>query len=192
MRQNIATGTLLDLPRFSQAAKSRVFYISIACFITALWVWNAIVQVALLSRTDTTFDLGGGSFANSALAVYMCFRFFYEALQTYLYWLMGEVGRGQTKEQEGHRHGDVARTTGILRSWESIGSTIAYVVGATHWSNLNQMILGFTLWSVTVPFTLVALFGRWGPEAGVSDQETTPDGSSVEEQQVAVGEKSAR
>jgi hypothetical protein len=33
--------------------------------------------------------------------------------------------------------------TGILRSWESIGSTIAYAVGATHWSNLNQMALGF-------------------------------------------------
>lgn len=91
---------------------------------------------------------------------------------------MGEVRRGL--KQEGQRHGDIARTTGILRSWESIGSTIAYVVGATHWSNLNQMILGFILWLVTVPFTLAALFGRWEPETGVVTRKSTPDSSSVE------------
>lgn len=31
--------------------------------------------------------------------------------------------------------GDISRTTGILRSWESIGSTIAYTIGAVHIPN---------------------------------------------------------
>ncbi|KAH6659123.1 major facilitator superfamily domain-containing protein [Truncatella angustata] len=184
---NLLTGLLLDLPRVSQAAKSRAVYIGVAVLITACWIWNAIVQVALVSRPDTTFDIGGGPFAGSAFAVYVFFRFFYEALQTYLYWLMGEVGNNL--ENEGQRHGDIARTTGILRSWESIGSTIAYVVGATHWSNLNQMILGFVLWFVTIPPTLVALYGRWEPEKGVIEEETSTDSSSVEEQRVPAGLK---
>jgi hypothetical protein len=185
---NVVTGALLDMPSVSQAAKSRSVYIVVVFFITACWIWNAVVQVALSSRPNTTFDLGGGSFAGSAFAVYMCFRFFYEALQTYLYWLMGEVGT--RTGQEGRRLGDVARMTGILRSWESIGSTIAYVVGATHWSNLNQMILGFVLWFVTVPFTLAALFGRWEPERGaIGQEEHSLESSSIEEQRVQAGTK---
>ncbi|KAK9413293.1 putative Major facilitator superfamily domain-containing protein [Seiridium unicorne] len=184
---NLTTGLLLDMSRVSQAAKSRGVYIGISVVITACWIWNAIVQVKLTGEPSATFDLGGGSFAGSAFAVYMFFRFFYEALQTYLYWLMGTVGQGE--EKEGHRHGDIARTTGILRSWESIGSTIAYVVGATHWPNLNQMILGFVLWFVTIPPTLVALYGHWGPEKGVIEEETSPDSSSIEEQRVPVAVK---
>ncbi|ETS77246.1 hypothetical protein PFICI_11120 [Pestalotiopsis fici W106-1] len=186
---NITTGFFLDMSSLSQSAKSRIFYIGVVIFITACWIWNAVVQVALVSQPDTTFDLGAGPFAGSALAVYMCFRFFYEALQTYLYWLMGEVGA--QSGQEGRRLGDVARMTGILRSWESIGSTIAYVVGATHWSNMNQMILGFVLWFVTVPFTLAALFGHWQPEVGVVSEGATTDNSSVEEQRVEAESKSA-
>ncbi|KAK6062897.1 hypothetical protein SCUP515_12901 [Seiridium cupressi] len=184
---NLTTGLLLDMPRVSQAAKSRGVYIGVSVVITACWVWNAIVQVKLTGEPSTTFDLGGGSFGGSAFAVYMFFRFFYEALQTYLYWLMGTVGQGE--EKEGHRHGDIARTTGILRSWESIGSTIAYVVGATHWPNLNQMILGFVLWFVTIPPTLVALYGHWEPEKGVVEEETSPDSSSDEEQRAPVAVK---
>jgi hypothetical protein len=123
------------------------------------------------------FDLGDGPFFNSAFTVYMFFKFFYEVLQTYIYWLMAEIKGAQAD-------GDIARTTGILRSWESIGSTIAYAVGATHWSNLNQMILGFSLWGVTIPFTILAVFGDWNVAAEVEDHS---DSSSLEAQRVVVG-----
>lgn len=104
--------------------------------------------------TTSSFDLGDGPFFRSAFAVYILFKFFYEVLQTYIYWLMAGIKGAEAD-------GDIARTTGILRSWESIGSTIAYAVGATHWENQNQMALGFALWGVTVPFTLMAVFGKW-------------------------------
>lgn len=77
---------------------------------------------------------------------------------------MGEV-RGEGAQEEG----GIARTTGILRSWESIGSTIAYAVGAVGVSNSNQMVLGFVLWGVTVPFTLWAIYGDWTPVTGDKD-----------------------
>lgn len=102
-------------------------------------------------------------------------------LQTYLYWLMGETGAEQ-------KAGDISRTTGILRSWESIGSTFAYVVGATHWSNLNSMILAFVLWVVTVPFTLVAVFGVWDKTEEVdSEGKGSGSSSSLEEETIIVG-----
>lgn len=172
----MGTGAALD-SNYPQATKSRVVYLVIAFFITACWVWNAIVQAGFSRLASTPgFDIGQDSSAASALAVYMLFRFWYEALQTYLYWLMGEI-KGEGAQDKG----GVARTTGILRSWESIGSTVAYAVGATDVSNLNQMILGFVLWGVTVPFTLVALYGDWAPveTEGQEGVDTAGESSSA-------------
>ncbi|RAK72718.1 MFS general substrate transporter [Aspergillus fijiensis CBS 313.89] len=184
---NLLTGFILDLPSLSRQARSRGVYIFVLVFVTAAWTWNAIVQTRLARMVDPpTFDLGNGAFFNSAFTVYMFFKFFYEVLQTYVYWLMAEI-KGASGD------GDVARTTGILRSWESIGSTIAYAVGATHWSNEKQMVLGFVLWGVTVPFTVLAVFGEWnvggGEEGDAEGQERSGRSSraSVEAQGVVVG-----
>ena len=84
------------------------------------------------------------------------------------------------------RNGDIARTTGILRSWESVGSAIAYGIGATDVSNLNQMIIGFALWGFTVPCTLMVIFGSWDVLEEVEDQ---PSVSSLEEQRFVTGDE---
>lgn len=173
------TGVILDLPQFSRPAKSKFVYVFVLITVTASWIWNAVVQTQLTRMADPpSFDLGDGAFFNSAFTVYMCFRFFYEILQTYIYWLMAEI-----KGAKGD--GDVARTTGILRSWESIGSTIAYAIGAVHIHNQTQMIVGFALWALTVPFTLLAVFGDWNK--GVpKDEHESSDESDLEVQNVDV------
>lgn len=176
---NILTGIILDLPQLSRPLKSKATYVFILITVTASWTWNCIVEVRLSHMaTPTSFDLGSGAFFNSAFTVYMLFKFFYEVLQTYLYWLMAEI-RGAKGD------GDIARTTGILRSWESIGSTIAYAVGATHWSNRNQMILGFALWGATVPCTLLAVFGTWNV-GGKEDEARSDEETDLEVQNVVV------
>ncbi|CAG8333985.1 unnamed protein product [Penicillium salamii] len=175
---NIITGLILDVKSVSRENRSKGVYIFVLIFVTAAWTWNAIVETKLSRMADPpTFDLGDGPFFNSAFTVYMIFKFFYEVLQTYIYWLMAEIKGAQAD-------GDIARTTGILRSWESIGSTIAYAVGATHWPNQNQMILGFALWGFTIPFTLLAVFGNWNQPAAV--EEDQPDDNSLEAQRVIV------
>ncbi|KAJ5615702.1 hypothetical protein N7537_000816 [Penicillium hordei] len=178
---NISTGLFLDLKFLSRGTRSKITYIFVLVFVTASWIWNAVVETKLSHMAEPpAFDLGDGPFFNSAFTVYIFFRFFYEVLQTYIYWLMAEIKGAQGD-------GDIARTTGILRSWESIGSTIAYAVGATHWPNLNQMALGFALWGVTIPFTLLAVFGNWNvaQTIGVEEEEQT-DSSSLEAQRVVV------
>ncbi|CAG8090025.1 unnamed protein product [Penicillium salamii] len=175
---NIITGLILDVKSISRENRSKGVYIFVLIFVTAAWTWNAIVETKLSRMADPpTFDLGDGPFFNSAFTVYMIFKFFYEVLQTYIYWLMAEIKGAQAD-------GDIARTTGILRSWESIGSTIAYAVGATHWPNLNQMILGFALWGFTIPFTLLAVFGNWNQPAAVEEDQS--DDNSLEAQRVIV------
>ncbi|KAL4784884.1 major facilitator superfamily domain-containing protein [Aspergillus varians] len=177
---NVTTGLILDLKCLSRGARSKLVYIFVLVFVTASWIWNAVTETKLSRMDDPpAFDLGDGPFFNSAFTVYMFFKFFYEVLQTYIYWLMAEIKGAQAD-------GDIARTTGILRSWESIGSTIAYAVGATHWSNLNQMILGFALWGFTIPFTLMAVFGTWNESDAPEEVEAEPDSSSVEAQRVVI------
>ncbi|KAJ5385034.1 Major facilitator superfamily domain general substrate transporter [Penicillium concentricum] len=176
---NVVTGIFLDLKFFSRGTRSKIVYIFVLVFITAAWTWNAITETKLSRMAEPpAFDLGDGPFFNSAFTVYIFFRFFYEVLQTYIYWLMAEIKGAQAD-------GDIARTTGILRSWESIGSTIAYAVGATHWANLNQMILGFALWGFTIPFTLLAVFGDWNVSDTLEVEEET-DNSSLEAQRVVI------
>jgi hypothetical protein len=175
----MVTGIFLDLKFLSRETRSKVVYIFVLVFVTGSWTWNAIVETKLSRMAEPpAFDLGDGPFFNSAFTVYIFFRFFYEVLQTYIYWLMAEIKGAQGD-------GDIARTTGILRSWESIGSTIAYAVGATHWPNLNQMALGFALWGFTIPFTLLAVFGNWNVSDALVEEEQT-DSSSLEAQQVVV------
>ena len=171
---NITTGLILDAKVVSRTTRSRIVYIFVLVFVTASWSWNAAMQVKIASLPETpALDFGQGHLFNSAFPVYVFFRFFYEMLQTYIYWLMAEIKGAQAD-------GDVARTTGILRSWESIGSTIAYAVGVSHWGNTNQMILGFVLWGVTIPFTLLAVFGNWDQPAGYIGEQSE-SGSSIEE-----------
>lgn len=175
---NLLTGSLLDLKIFSREARSKSVYIFVLVFVTSAWIWNAVTQTKLSRMAEPpAFDLGDGHFFNSAFTVYLFFKFFYEVLQTYIYWLMAEIKGAQAD-------GDIARTTGILRSWESIGSTIAYAVGATHWPMLNQMILGFALWGFTIPFTLLAVFGDWNQSDTLVEEEV--DNSSLEAQRVTI------
>ncbi|CAG8076095.1 unnamed protein product [Penicillium nalgiovense] len=176
---NMVTGIFLDLKFLSRETRSKVVYIFVLVFVTGSWTWNAIVETKLSRMAEPpAFDLDDGAFFNSAFTVYIFFRFFYEVLQMYIYWLMAEIKGAQGD-------GDIARTTGILRSWESIGSTIAYAVGATHWPNLNQMALGFSLWGFTIPFTLLAVFGDWNVSDALEVEEQI-DSSSLEAQQVVV------
>ncbi|KAJ5846736.1 hypothetical protein N7534_010405 [Penicillium rubens] len=171
---NVVTGIFLDLRFLSRETRSKVVYIFVLVFVTGSWTWNAIVETKLSRMAEPpAFDLGDGPFFNSAFTVYIFFRFFYEVLQTYIYWLMAEIKGAQGD-------GDIARTTGILRSWESIGSTIAYAVGGN-----SLMALGFALWGFTIPFTLLAVFGNWNVSDTIDVEEQT-DSSSLEAQQVVV------
>lgn len=74
---------VFDIKSFPRPVKSKAVYIFVLVTVTASWAWNAAVQVQLTSKAEApSFDLGDGATFNSAFAVYICFKFFYEILQT--------------------------------------------------------------------------------------------------------------
>lgn len=49
------------------------------------------------------------------------------------------------------------------------------------------MALGFALWGVTIPFTLLAVFGNWNVAQAIEvEEEEQTDSSSLEAQRVIV------
>lgn len=89
----------------------------------------------------------------------------YEAQLTFVYWLVGVFP---------HAPGSIEREIGILRSFESVGSTFSYVAGAVNFSLLHQEILAFALWGVALLPTTYAVFRI---PTRRTDDETFEEGS---------------
>ncbi|RFU23713.1 hypothetical protein B7463_g12625, partial [Scytalidium lignicola] len=124
---DLLTGLALDYKPWSRSLRAKV-----------IWV--------LYDRTGPKLDWDSAGFGRG-FAPYILWNFTSESLNTYLYWTMGTLDDGV---------GTLARTTGLLRTFESVGSTFAFVTGAKHWKYINMLILSFTLFVFQLPFTTVA------------------------------------
>ncbi|UZJ55595.1 hypothetical protein CBS101457_004915 [Exobasidium rhododendri] len=143
-------GVLTDTKRLgSQARRARIIWAGIALSTTGLWAWQVATQVHF-TRHSTAVDWAGSTPSfNNAIAVYILWKFVYEAQLVYLYWLVGTYPTAD---------GTMPRIMGILRTFESVGSAFSYGVGATHWPLLNQCILCVAFWVVClVPATVAIL-----------------------------------
>ncbi|KAH8810702.1 major facilitator superfamily domain-containing protein [Xylogone sp. PMI_703] len=170
---DLLTGLALDYKPWSRSLRAKVIWIWLVCIILSLWIWQTTNQV-LYDRTVPKFDWDTSGFGR-AFAPYILFNFTSESLNTYLYWTMGTLDDGV---------GTLARTTGLLRTFESVGSTFAFVTGAKHWKYINMLILSFSLFVFQIPFTT---FAAWNvPNQPFKNEETdsqlsdSPDEDSVD------------
>lgn len=138
----------------NQRRRTQILWVGFAVGITGLWIWQIVTEV-FFTRTNATVDWNGSSSSfNNAMAVLILWkyvspltiRFFYEAQLGFVYWILGTYP---------HSDGTMERAVGLLRTFESIGTCMSYVVGTTHWANLNQCILSASLWALClIPTTL--------------------------------------
>ncbi|PWN86791.1 duf895 domain protein membrane protein [Acaromyces ingoldii] len=132
----------------NQRQRARFLWAFFAIFTSALWIWQTITQVRF-SRDPTPVDYKGSSGRfNSAFAVYLLWKFAYEGQVVFLYWLIGTYPIAK---------GTLPRAVGVLRTYESVGSCFSFIVGATHWPNLNQSLLSLALWLVCILPTTLAI-----------------------------------
>lgn len=162
---DITLGVLEDARWFgkTQRARARNLWSIIAVTVTALWVWQTITDVDFV-RNPTVVDWGDdspGRFRNG-IAVYVLWKFAYEAVLNFVYWTTGTFD---------YQAGGIERAMGLLRTFESVGSTFSYVIGATHWPNLNQGIFAFAVWVVCILPTTLAVLRV--PEVLVQKENTT-------------------
>ncbi|KAH8652237.1 major facilitator superfamily domain-containing protein [Xylariales sp. PMI_506] len=125
----------------------------------ASWAFFSIMMLACLSwqvaneRTFSTtvpkitIDWLSPQFGR-AFAVNVIFRFLNESSYMFVYWLMGAF------------FDDLETLTiaiGLLRSFESVGSAIAYGVGASSASPLTNLTVAFVMFGICIPFTTAAV-----------------------------------
>ncbi|KAL0264776.1 hypothetical protein SLS55_000728 [Diplodia seriata] len=142
---NLVTGHLLDHLPFSRRDRARIVWCWLAFLFTGLFIWQTTNQVTY-DRTTPSLDWSLPGFGRG-FASHIIWQYAIESLQTYLYWTMGTLNDGV---------GTLARTTGLLRSFESVGSTFAYTTSATKWRYLYTLIFAFAAWVFSMPFTTYA------------------------------------
>ncbi len=72
-----------------------------------------------------------------------------ESHYMFTYWLMGTFFNDLESLTLG---------VGIVRSFESIGSCLAFGIGAAQVSPMVNLIIAFVMFFITIPFTSVAVF----------------------------------
>jgi hypothetical protein len=148
---DLCVGLVTDTKKLgNQARRAKIVWSFFAVVVTALWTWQTVTQVHFTRHPKPAVDWAGstGKF-NNAIAVYILWKFIYEAQTVFLYWL---VGTFPVKD------GSMPRIMGVLRTFESVGSCLSYAVGATHWPPLNQCVLSFAFWvACLVPTTLAIM-----------------------------------
>lgn len=171
---DVTLAFVADLRLFGQTQRQRAItmWAGFSIALTALYVWQMVLEASFVGQEDVALDWADEPKArfNVNLAVYILWKFVFGAMYNFQFYIVGCYD---------YTPGDMPRVMGIIRGLEAVGSTFAYVVGATHWSNLNQGILSFALWVACIVPTSLAL--RLAPKRQGTDEYAAAQPTPVEE-----------
>lgn len=187
---NIFWGWFYDLKRFSRPTLAKITWGFFAVFMLALFGWQ-VSNEKLYSEAvpKVTIDWSTSGFGR-AFAVNVLFRLVYitillskvsndtdtwgcrfmnESHYMFVYWIVGAF------------FDDLETLTlaiGLLRSFESVGSCVAFGVGAANVTPMVNLIIAFVMFGVTIPATsavvmLVPEHPIEGKLIGVGDTSST-------------------
>jgi hypothetical protein len=97
------------------------------------------------------------------------FSFMNESHYMFVYWILGAF------------FDDIETLTlavGLLRSFESVGSCLAFGIGAAKIKPMINLIIAFVMFSITIPSTFAATF--LVPERPVDERKALSDDESTE------------
>ncbi|TDZ22295.1 UNC93-like protein [Colletotrichum orbiculare MAFF 240422] len=166
---NMFWGWFYDLKCFSRPQLARITWFSFSAVMLALFAWQ-VANEKLYEDTvpKVTLDWTSPGFGRG-FAVNVLFRFMNESHYMFVYWIMGTF------------FDDIETLTlgvGLVRSFESIGSALAYGIGAINVSPMVNLVVAFVMFVICVPATSWAVF--LVPERPV-DNSKDADSSSVED-----------
>ena len=140
---NILFGWFLDYDRLSRATRARAGWIILVITYTATYIYNLVLE-AEYEKTSPVFDIETPGFAR-AVAVYCIFFVPYNAFAVWGYWILGCFD---------HKIENLTFSAAVLRSSESLASTISYALGASKSVSLlkNILVASILFWAA-IPTT---------------------------------------
>ncbi|RKL16444.1 hypothetical protein BFJ68_g5056 [Fusarium oxysporum] len=146
---NIFWGWFFDLKYFSRPQLARITWVFLAVTMTALFGWQFAMELEYRSANPAVtldWDLPG---FGRGFAVQVLLRFMNESHYMFVYWIIGTFFE------------DVETLTlavGLVRSFESLGSCLAFGVGAAKVPSLTNLIVAFVMFCISLPSTSFAVF----------------------------------
>ncbi|KAF4440384.1 hypothetical protein F53441_12332 [Fusarium austroafricanum] len=146
---NIFWGWFFDLKYFSRPQLARMTWAFLAVTMTALFGWQFAMELEYRnSNPKVTLDWDLPGFGRG-FAVQVLLRFMNESHYMFVYWIIGTFFQ------------DVETLTlavGLVRSFESLGSCLAFGVGAAKVPSLTNLIVAFVMFCTSLPSTSFAVF----------------------------------
>ncbi|KAJ4262958.1 hypothetical protein NW762_006571 [Fusarium torreyae] len=146
---NIFWGWFFDLKYFSRPQLARFTWVFLAVTMTALFGWQFAMELEYRNANPAVtldWDLPG---FGRGFAVQVLLRFMNESHYMFVYWIIGTFFE------------DVETLTlavGLVRSFESLGSCLAFGVGAAKVPSLTNLIVAFVMFCISLPSTSFAVF----------------------------------
>lgn len=158
---NFFWGWFFDLKRFSRPVLAKTAWAFFATIMLALFAWQvANEQLYSTSPTKVTLDWATPGFGR-AFAVNVLFRFMNESHYMFVYWIIGAFNNDLET---------LTLTVGIVRSFESIGSCLAYGIGAAKIPAMTNLIVAFVMFAICIPTTTALTF--LVPEHPIDESKT--------------------
>ncbi|KAG5805400.1 hypothetical protein H9Q74_009877 [Fusarium xylarioides] len=146
---NIFWGWFFDLKYFSRPQLARMTWVFLAVTMTAFFGWQFAMELEYRNANPAVtldWDLPG---FGRGFAVQVLLRFMNESHYMFVYWIIGTFFE------------DVETLTlavGLVRSFESLGSCLAFGVGAAKVPSLTNLIVAFVMFCISLPSTSFAVF----------------------------------
>jgi len=142
-------GWFLDLKYFSRPALAKITWFSFAIIMFGLFAWQvANEQLYSTAAQKVTLDWDTPGFGR-AFAVNTLFRLMNESHYVFVYWILGTFNNDMET---------LTLTVGIVRSFESVGSCLAFGLGAAKISPMANLIVAFVAFTLAVPATTMVVF----------------------------------
>ncbi|CRK22403.1 hypothetical protein HYQ45_012096 [Verticillium longisporum] len=171
---NIFWGWFYDLKYFSRPQLAKITWFFFAITMVSLFGWQfAMEKEYSTSETPVTLDWDLPGFGQG-FAVQVFFRFMNESHYMFAYWILGTF------------FDDIETLTlavGLVRSFESLGSCLAFGVGAAKVAPMTNLIIACVMFSLSLPTTscLVFLVPERPKEHVLDDtDESSDEGKTVD------------
>ncbi|CAG8001230.1 unnamed protein product [Penicillium salamii] len=159
---NMVFGWFLDYDRLSRATRARAGWIILVITYTITYIYNLVLE-AEYEKTSPVFDIETPGFAR-AVAVYCIFFIPYNAFSVWGYWILGCFD---------DKIENLTFSAAVLRSGESLASTISYALGASKSvSLLKNILVASVLFWAAIPTTT---WSAWQVEEYKREDEVSED-----------------
>lgn len=162
---NVIFGWFLDYTRVSRPTRAKVGWIVLFACYTATYIYNLVLE-AEFGKSHPVYDIYTPGFARAVLP-YLIYWIGYNAFAVWGYWILGCFDTGIE---------NLTFASAVVRSSESLASTISYALGSSRNVTLLQnIVVAAAVFWASVPTTT---WSTWQ----VKEPEKHADDSSEDEQ----------